>query len=149
MKTNYQRTADWLKACGKEPSPENASLQIGCQLEEICEFLKTLRTDSDGYAKLIERTRIDLDWFAGKLKRREQSVYIPINLRAEALDALCDIQVTGDGVAYMLGFDKEVADALVLRSNDAKLVDGKPVILEGGKIGKPEGWLAPNLKGLV
>ena len=25
------------------------------------------------------------------------------------------------------------------------LVDGKPVLLEGGKIGKPEGWKAPDL----
>jgi len=37
----------------------------------------------------------------------------------------------------------------VLDSNDAKLVDGKPVILPGGKIGKPEGWKAPNLSMFV
>jgi predicted HAD superfamily Cof-like phosphohydrolase len=143
--TNYERTAAWLKACGKEPGPENLSLQTGCHIEEFCEFLKTLRTDSEGYAKLIERTRLDLEWFAIKLKKREQFVYIPTHLRTDALDALCDTEVTGNGVAYMAGFDKEPADDAVLASNDAKLVDGKPVILEGGKIGKPEGWKAPNL----
>jgi hypothetical protein len=37
----------------------------------------------------------------------------------------------------------------VLASNEAKLVDGKPVILEGGKIGKPENWKAPDLRGFV
>lgn len=147
--TNFQKTANWLKACGKEPSPENVSLQIGCQLEEICEFLATLRTDSEGYAKLLERTRIDLEWYAGKLKRREQAVYIPTHLRVDALDALCDIEVTGNGVAFFAGFDKDAADQAVIDSNDAKLVDGKPVILEGGKIGKPEGWKAPDLRGFV
>jgi predicted HAD superfamily Cof-like phosphohydrolase len=147
--TNFQRTADWLKACGKEPSGDNLSLQIGCHLEEFCEFLRCLRTDSDGYAKLIERTRTDLEWFASKLKRKEQFVHIPTHLRADALDALCDTEVTGNGVAYLAGFDKPGADDVVLASNDAKLIDGKPVILEGGKIGKPEGWKAPNLSRYV
>jgi hypothetical protein len=107
---NYERTARWLKACGKEPNQENLSLQIGCHIEEV---------------------------------------YIPTHLRDDALDALCDTDVTGNGVAYMAGFDKPGADVVVLASNDAKLVDGKPVILEGGKIGKPEGWKPPNLREFV
>lgn len=147
--SNYQRTADWLKACGKEPSIENLSVQIGCDIEEYCEFLKTLRTDSEGYAKLLQRCIADLEWFGSKLKRREQTVHIPTHLRVDALDARCDIEVTGNGVSYLAGFNKDAADAAVLDSNDAKLVDGKPVILEGGKIGKPEGWTAPNLRGFV
>ena len=147
--SNYQRTADWLAACGKEPSPENLSLQIGCHIEEFCEFLKQIRSDSEGYAKLIARTRLDLEWFATKLKRKEQSVFIPTHLRADALDALCDAEVTGNGVAYMAQLNKPSADQAVLNSNDAKLVDGKPVILEGGKIGKPEGWSPPDLRSFV
>jgi hypothetical protein len=146
---NYYRTINWLAACGKEPNEQNLSLQIGCQIEEVCEFLSTLRIGSEGYAKLLERTISDLEWFASKLKRGEQQVYIPIHLRAEALDALCDIEVTGNGVAYFAKFDKVNADKSVLDSNDAKLVDGKPVILEGGKIGKPEGWKAPKLEACV
>lgn len=146
---NYQRTADWLAACGKEPSAENVSVQTGCHIEEFCEFLKTLRTDSEGYAKLLQRTVADLEWYAVKLKRREQFVYIPTHLRTDALDALCDSEVTGNGIAYLARLDKAAADELVLASNEAKLVDGKPVILEGGKIGKPEGWKPPDLRSLV
>jgi len=147
--TNFERTVAWLEACGKEPNQENLSVQSGCHIEEFCEFLRTLRTDSEGYAKLLERTCNDLEWFASKLKRREQFVYIPTHLRVDALDALCDTEVTGNGVAYMAGFAKKGADEAVLASNDAKLVDGKPVILPGGKIGKPEGWKAPDLSGFV
>ena len=149
MTTNFQRTKAWLEACGKDQTAENLSVQVGCMLEEFCELLTTLRTDSEGYAKLMERTRIDLEWYAGKLKRREQEVYIPIHLRVDALDALCDIEVTGNGVAFFARFDKDAADQAVIDSNDAKLVDGKPVILEGGKIGKPDGWKAPDLRGFV
>ena len=146
---NFERTANWLAACYKEPNAENLNVQIGCQIEEFCEFLKTLRTDSEGYAKLLDRTRLDLEWFASKLKRREQWVYIPIHLRTDALDALCDIEVTGNGVAYLAGMDKPGADVAVLASNDAKLVDGQPVILPGGKIGKPDNWESPDLRGFV
>jgi predicted HAD superfamily Cof-like phosphohydrolase len=148
--TNYERTEAWLKACGKEPPDiEGLSVQIGCHLEEFCEFLGALRSDSEGYGKLLERTRTDLEWFASKLKRREQFVYIPTHLRTDALDALCDTEVTGNGVAYLADMDKQGADEAVLASNEAKLVDGKPVILEGGKIGKPPGWKPPDLRGFV
>lgn len=147
--TNYQRTANWLKSCGKEPSIDNLSVQIGVHLEEFCELLACLRSDSEGYGKLLERTRTDLEWFAGKLKRREQFVYIPIHLRTDALDALCDSEVTGNGVAYLAGFDKDGADQEVLASNESKLEDGKPVILEGGKIGKGKDYKEPNLRGFV
>lgn len=149
MSTNYKRTADWLAACGKLPGEENASVQIGCFIEEFCEFMDSLRTSSEGYALLLRRTREDLAWFAEKLKRREQTVYVPVHLRVNALDALCDVEVTGNGVAYMLGFNKPPADEAVLSSNDAKLVNGKPVILPGGKIGKPEGWKPPELEEFV
>lgn len=149
MTSNYQRTANWLKACGKEQTIENLSVQIGVHLEEFCELLACLRSDSEGYGKLLERTRTDLEWFAGKLKRREQFVYIPIHLRVDALDALCDSEVTGNGVAYLAQFDKESADQAVLASNESKLEDGKPVILEGGKIGKGRHYKAPELRGFV
>jgi hypothetical protein len=59
--TNYERAEAWLKACGKEPDTENLSVLIGCHLEEFCEFLGALRSDSEGYGKLLERTRTDLD----------------------------------------------------------------------------------------
>ena len=148
--TNFQRTAAWLKACGKEPGNESiVSVAIGVQLEEIVEYLRCLRTPNDGYAILLERTAVDLDWFAGKLKRGEQMAYIPTHLRVDALDALCDIEVTGNGVAYFCGMNKDCADQAVLASNDSKRVDGKPVILDGGKIGKPEGWKPPDLTGFV
>jgi hypothetical protein len=147
--TNYQRTANWLKACGKEPTIENLSVQLGVHLEEFCELLACLRSDSEGYGKLLERTKADLEWFAVKLKKREQFVYIPIHLRVDALDALCDSEVTGNGVAYLAQFDKDAADQEVLASNESKLEDGKPVILEGGKIGKGKDYKAPDLRGFV
>jgi hypothetical protein len=149
MVSNFQRTAAWLHACGKGQTVENLSVQIGCDIEEYCEFLRTLDVEKEGYQKLIKRTCDDLEWLAAKLKRKELTARIPADKREAALDARCDIQVTGDGIAYLADFNKEEADKAVLDSNDAKLVDGRPVLLEGGKIGKPPGWKAPDLSGFV
>lgn len=149
MTTNFRRTADWLKACGKLPSAATASLQIGCDIEEQVEFLELLDLDNQRHSQLLAYAVNYLKEVATALKRLDTIACISDENRLEALDALCDREVTGNGVAYLLGFNKEDADLEVLRSNDAKLVDGKPVILEGGKIGKPAGWTPPNLKGFA
>ena len=147
--SNYQRTADWLKACGKEPTAENLSVQIGCHIEETLEFLSTLdfsTADDDNAMRVAIAALMPL---SRMLKTRTAHARIRVGEREAALDALCDSEVTGNGIAYLAGFNKEAADAAVLDSNDAKLVDGKPVILPGGKIGKPEGWKPPDLSQYV
>lgn len=147
--TNYDRTANWLAACGKHPSPGDLSVQLGCHLEEFSEFLKCIRVDNPSKNLEIWRISADLEYMAKLAKTRTVSLHITEVNRVHALDALCDCEVTGNGVAFLAGFDKVSADKAVLDSNDAKLVDGKPVILEGGKIGKPEGWRPPILTEFV
>ena len=150
MITNFDRTANWLKSCGKEPGVEaHSSVQIGCHLEEFAEFLRTVRVNSEGGRLVIDRTVADLDWLSGKLKSGAYMVHIPPHERTNALDALCDGDVTGNGICYLYKMDKRTADQRVLDANDAKLVDGKPVLLPGGKIGKPEGWKAADLTDLI
>ena len=148
--TNYQRTADWLAVCSKTPGkPEQLSLQIGCDLEEVAEYLKCLRVSSDGWQRVLERLVIDMHDLGVKLKSGELIAHIPNHLRVDALDGLCDREVTGNGVAYLAGFDKDAADQEVLRSNESKLEDGKPVLLPGGKIGKGKNYSKPNLRGMT
>jgi predicted HAD superfamily Cof-like phosphohydrolase len=147
--SNFERTAAWLKACGKVPGPAALSVQIGCHIEEFVEFLMCIDFDSAKDLENLESCVADMLHVAAGLKKGLVMASINPSDRIEALDALCDSEVTGNGVAYLAGFDKRGADQAVLASNDAKLVDGKPVILLGGKIGKPEGWKAPDLKGFV
>lgn len=149
--TNYQRTAAWLHACGKDKSDANLSVQIGCHIEEFVEFLDQLELP-DPHSMSTHSMMVAghlLSELAARLKRRLEVVRVPEEGRERALDALCDMEVTGNGVAYLAGFDKVSADQAVLAANEAKLVDGKPVILEGGKIGKPAGWKAPDLSPFV
>jgi len=147
--SNFERTEAWLKACGKVPGPAALSVQIGCHLEEFVEFLECVNTDCAKDLTSIECCADDLRLVASSLKKGITQASFRTGSRMDALDALCDSEVTGNGVAYLAGFDKRGADQAVLDSNDAKLVDGKPVILEGGKIGKPPGWKPPDLRGFV
>jgi predicted HAD superfamily Cof-like phosphohydrolase len=147
--SNFERTAAWLKACGKVPGPAALSVQIGCHIEEFVEFLMCIDFDSAKDLENLESCVADMLHVAAGLKKGLVMASINPSDRIEALDALCDSEVTGNGVAYLAGFDKRGSDQAVLASNDAKLVDGKPVILPGGKIGKPEGWKAPDLSGFV
>ncbi len=154
MGENYERAAGWLKACGKEPNAGNLSLQIGCHIEEFTEFWGTLswianEDDQELLENIQESYRAGLAILADGLKKGRFMVMIHPSRRVHALDALCDMEVTGNGVAYLGGFNKPPADKAVLHANECKLVDGKPVILEGGKIGKPKGWVAPDLSGFV
>lgn len=150
--TNYQRTAAWLSACNKRPSKDGLSVQIGCDIEESCEFLREVDFDADPdmavrLRRVVLRAVEDLEFIASKLKRGDFTAIITNH--EKALDALCDREVTGNGVCYLANYKKDAADQAVLAANDAKLVDGKPVILPGGKIGKPEGWKPADLSEFV
>ncbi len=147
--SNFQRTAAWLHACGKGKTVNNLSVQIGCDMEEYAEFLEVIELDSAFDREQLNDLRGDLARIGTLLKRGVIMARINQADRVDALDALCDREVTGNGIAYLADFDKEGADEAVLDSNDAKLVDGKPVILPGGKIGKPEGWEPPNIARFV
>lgn len=147
--SNFQRTADFLSAAKKQPgSVDDLSTQIGCHLEEACEFIDELAVmgsaaDHDSLAAASTRIK----GVAHRIKARQTGVKI-VN-RVKALDALCDSEVTGNGVAYLAEMQKEKADLRVLASNDAKLINGVAILSPGGKIMKPAGWHPPYLGDLV
>lgn len=147
--TNYQRTANWLDACGKKPTPENLSVQIGCTIEEFAELLSCVSSDDALTAGTVRTSIAALDVLGRLLKSGRAMAFVNPEDREGALDALCDIDVTINGIAYFANFDKDGADQAVLEANERKLVDGQPVILPGGKIGKPAGWYAADLSRFV
>ena len=147
--TNFPRTAQWLHACGKTPSVQHLSTQIGCHFEEFVELLNCIELDSGDDRGSLSVLADELAYIAKGIKSGQVLATIPGELREQALDAFCDGEVTGNGVCYLAGFRKDEADQAVLQANDNKLVDGRPVILPGGKIGKPAGWKPADLSEFV
>ncbi|MBS41333.1 MAG: hypothetical protein CMM83_06420 [Rhodospirillales bacterium] len=70
------------------------------------------------------------------------------NDRVEQLDALIDILVVTIGAIHSMGADAEGAWNEVLQTNLAKIdpQTGKVTKRDDGKVLKPEGWKAPELK---
>jgi predicted HAD superfamily Cof-like phosphohydrolase len=68
--------------------------------------------------------------------------------RVEQLDALIDILVVTIGAIHSMGADAEGAWKEVMRTNFAKIDSetGKVRKREDGKVLKPVGWTAPDLK---
>jgi hypothetical protein len=151
--SNFARVSEFFRTCGKGQTVANASTQIGCHLEECVEFLDTLSFDTGDRNDWVNRAAsniiADLQWLATKIKSGEVAAFVHQRDRKACLDALCDMDFTGNGVAYLLDMQKEPADTKVIDSCFDKLVDGEPVILPGGKIGKREGWVAPDLSEFV
>ena len=73
------------------------------------------------------------------------------NDRVEQLDALIDILVVTIGAIHSAGFDAEGAWKEVMKTNFAKIdkETGKVRKREDGKVLKPLGWTAPDLKQFV
>ena len=71
--------------------------------------------------------------------------------RTECLDALIDILVVTIGAIHSMGADGEGAWKEVMKTNFAKIDQdtGKVRKREDGKVLKPVGWTAPNLKPFV
>jgi predicted HAD superfamily Cof-like phosphohydrolase len=71
------------------------------------------------------------------------------NDMVEIADALADLIYIACGTAVSYGIPLDDVFAEVHRSNMAKLVNGKPIYREDGKVLKPEGWTAPDVEGVL
>ena len=91
------------------------------------------------YLKLIEEEADEL------------SVAINNHDKVETLDALIDILVVTIGAIHSMGADAEGAWKEVMATNFAKIdrETGKVRKREDGKVLKPLGWVAPDLKPFV
>lgn len=81
----------------------------------------------------------------------ELIVAVGDNNQEEQLDALIDILVVTIGALHSGGFDAEGAWQEVMRTNFAKIdpETGKVRKREDGKVLKPTGWVAPDLKTFI
>lgn len=146
--TNFDRVSAWLQVYGKQPSKSTFSLQVGCMIEEFVEFLGTVKFDDNiDQQAAMEAAAITLEAVGNSLKK--EGSLLTILDPVECLDALCDVDVTLNGVSYFAGFDKNGADNEVMTSNESKFENGRPVILPGGKIGKGADFKPPQLEKFI
>ena len=84
-------------------------------------------------------------------EHRELQEAVEADDLTEQLDALIDILVVTIGAIHSAGFDAEGAWKEVMSTNFAKIdhETGRVRKREDGKVLKPVGWTAPDLKGYL
>jgi len=111
-------------------------------------FMRACDQSVEGFNEAQYKLYCDLieEEYNDEFKRAIES-----NDRVEQLDALIDILVVTIGAIHSAGFDAEGAWKEVMRTNFAKIDKdtGKVRKREDGKVLKPLGWTAPDLKPFV
>lgn len=142
-----QNTVNWFKKAVPNPTPKNLRVQLGCHLEELSEMFDVVDVqwyDTPFTASQWRHVGTSVRDIATALKTG--NAYVAAMDPTELLDALCDQQVTGVGVAHMLGMDIELAMLKVDASNWSKFdSEGNPIFDENGKIKKGPGYFQPDL----
>lgn len=137
----------WFEAAVSNPDDKAFHVQLGCHLEEVCEMLEVIGSENSLAVGMLENAYAALKDLSDSLKAGDFSVHV--DDRKELLDSICDQQVTGIGVAHMLGMDIDGAMNEVNKSNWSKFVGGKPLFSEQGKIAKGPDYKAPELERFV
>ncbi len=133
------RIENWVKAAKPEPTDKDKTTQLGCIVEEFAELMDSVGLD--GTARELVEIADMLKEFTPKYATK----FISRINRLEALDATSDITVTVQGFNRLMGFDGLGALNEVIRSNDSKFENGKPIFNEQGKIMKGKDYSEPDL----
>lgn len=68
--------------------------------------------------------------------------------RKQLIKEWCDVEYTLNAFPWFFDFDGQVAFNRVVQNNNTKIVDGKIIRNEYGKIMKPEGYVKADMGGL-
>ncbi|AUR94756.1 NTP pyrophosphohydrolase-like domain [Vibrio phage 1.198.B._10N.286.54.F4] len=139
---SLEKTKQWFEQAIPEPTLEQATIQLGCHMEEFNEMM-----DSIGYSSITEEMEAVSDSF--KMSYAHQVGAVENCDKEALLDALVDQIVTAVGVGHMMRMDVLGALEEINRSNFSKFEDGKPVFDANGKITKGKDYVKPNLEKFV
>lgn len=146
--SEFQQCLLWHRTARPNPTNENLAVQLGCHLEEVAEMLDAIISVAQEGPTPSAHTPVVLYLTALASDLKQGRRVIGKVMRKELLDALADQIVTTVGIAYCASMDLEEAFSRVNKSNFSKFVEGNPVFLPGGKIGKGPGYRPPDLEGL-
>lgn len=131
---NEQDVARFMFAADQKRDDATARLYLGLGLEEIAETL-----EAEGYLAIARQVQ----GYAGDIKRGLMPEREPNLL--EGFDGGLDTVWVTFGYMLARNFPVSAGWAEVARSNASKLVDGRVIKNESGKVMKPESYSPPDL----
>ncbi len=119
------------------PSKERVQLRLRLIAEEFCELLVAAGCDPDR-----------VDFCNGTIRLAINNLKTDVAM-VDVFDATLDLDYVVEGTRLEFGIDGAPGAAEVHRSNMSKLLDGKPVMREDGKILKGPGFSPPDLESVL
>ena len=105
-----------------------------------------------GYEQTLSNIKLHLNNFLEEVEELEIEVdFMPFPETAKRenfVKELADVQYTLSGLAVFFNVDLQEAFERVHQSNMSKLIDGKIVKNEYGKVMKPDTYIKPDMQGL-
>lgn len=144
-------TYNWLEAALPTISGHNASVQLGCVLEEVHELLEALQNanvptiDPNLLSTLKTHANIFKKGQNQRVYEALENIWENEEARREVVDALADISVTTTSFGRQMYVHTPTALDIVNASNYSKFEDGKPVYDAYGKVAKGRHYVAPVL----
>ncbi|AVO23136.1 putative NTP pyrophosphohydrolase [Xanthomonas phage RiverRider] len=142
---NLLATLNWFRIAKPSPTQRDIIVQTGVHFEEVTEHLDTVTGNDVETSLLVMEAKDALKRLADHMKSEPIRYSYQPEDHLELLDALCDQNVTGVGIAYMLGFEFNGAMTEVNGSNFSKFVNGEAIFTEQGKIAKGPDFFRPDL----
>lgn len=135
--------SNWFHIAKPKPTNQNVIQQLAYHFEEVAEMCQAIHCDQ--MAEFLKELKTELL----ELDENQCTEFLKTTDRLALLDALCDQQVTANGVGTLLGFDMPSALIEVNESNYTKFEDGKAVINSQGKITKGKNYRKPKLEQFI
>ena len=149
LSDSLANTLEWFRRAVPTPTSKNLHVQLGCHFEEVVEMLESIEGETYPTDALLRDAEEALRRLSDHLKTTDNTIRIPLTCHRTMLDALCDQNVTGVGVAHMLGYDIQGAMTATNNSNWSKFVDGRPIFNADGKITKGPYYIQSDLTPFV
>lgn len=147
--TMYERTGQWMDATGRIKNKPNITFQAARTLDCIASLVEFMSAHGEANAQDLEGIRKLCRRLAMSARRGQTILSVPTESRQVMLKGMAELTFALNGFAHLLDMNKGGADEAILQAYEAIVGLASPVVTPEGKMTRPEGWVEPDLSGMV
>jgi hypothetical protein len=147
--TMYERTGQWMDATGRIKNKPNITAQVARSLDCVASLAEFLSAYGDANAQDLESIRKLCRRLAISARRGQTILEVPNGNREVVLLSMSELAFAMNGLAYLLGMNKEGADEALMQAYESIVGQSAPSVNADGKLTRPDGWRDPDLSGMV
>lgn len=145
----YTRTGQWMDATGRIKNKPNITAQVARSLDCVASSVEFLSAYGEANAQDLDSIRKLCRRLAMAARRGQTILSVPDENREIVLRSMAELTFAMNGLAYLLGMDKESADEVLLQAYESTSDQGLPITSQDGRLVRPDGWTDPDLTSFV